>query len=94
MILNTEAQLPILRKAPILKELSAQLTESLCRPSPRTLRLIERALSYLSPFESSKSIVTSASEKEDLLELLDTHRLTLSPYLDLDRIESNLRHRY
>ncbi len=47
-------------------ELTAQLSRSLKRPSSRTLRLIDKALSYLTPFESPKASVTSATEKKDL----------------------------
>ncbi len=73
-------------------ELSAQLSRSLKRPSSRTLALIDKALSYLTPFESPKASVTSASEKKDLLALLNAHQLVLSPYLDTARIERNLRY--
>ncbi len=74
-----------------ITEVTKQLTASMRRPSGRTLALIDKALAYLTPFESAKANVVSASEKQELLELLRTHRLSLSPYLDLDRIESNLR---
>ena len=131
MILNTEAQLPILREAPILrgsaamvpdpslltldpsklsrvtycgtaadtakpilKELSAQLTESLRHPCSKTLKLLDRALRLLIPFESPKAAVASPAEKQQLLDLIVIHRTALSPYLDLDRIERNLRQRY
>ncbi len=72
-------------------ELSAQLSRSLKRPNSRTLRLIDRALSYLTPFESPKASVTSLSEKKDLLDLLNIHRMVLTPYLDTARIEWNLK---
>ncbi len=72
-------------------ELSAQLSRSLKKPSSRTLALIDKALSYLTPFESSLARVTSASEKKDLLDLLKAHQLVLSPYIDTDRIEWNLK---
>lgn len=74
-----------------VEELSCELTRSLKRPSRRTLRLLDRALSYLTPFESPRARTTSPSERRDLLALLTTHRLPLSPYLDVDRIERNLR---
>ena len=83
---------PILREAPILKELSSQLSESLRHPTRKTLSLINKALSYLTPFESPKATVTSPSEKRDLLNLLTTHRQLLSPYIDTDRIESHILH--
>ncbi|MDE6696182.1 MAG: hypothetical protein K2K25_04830 [Muribaculaceae bacterium] len=79
------------KKLSKVEELTLQLTRSLRRPSSRTLRLIDKALSYLLPFESPRASVTSVAEKQELLTLLNTHRLSLSPYLDLDRIESNLR---
>ena len=82
---------PILREAPILKELTAQLADSLRHPTRRTLTLINKALSYLPPFERPRAAVTSAAEKRDLLALLDSHRMTFAPYLDVDRIECNLR---
>ena len=72
-------------------DLTSQLAHSLKRPSNRTLKLIDRALSYLTPFESPKAFVTSPAEKRELLALLDCHRMTLMPYLDVDRIEWNLR---
>ncbi len=71
-------------------ELTEQLTLSLRRPSNRTLRLIDRALSYLLPFESPKAGVASQAERIDLLTLLRTHRDILSPYLNADRIQTNL----
>ena len=83
---------PILREAPTLKELTAQLTDSLRHPTRRTLSLINKALSYLTPFESPRASVTSISEKKDLLNLLNTHRQLLSPYIDTDRIESHILH--
>ncbi len=73
-----------------VSELTAQLTRSLRSPTSRTLRLLDRALSYLTPFESPKATVTSPSERQDLLTLLNIHRDLLTPYLDTDRIESNL----
>ena len=82
---------PILREAPTLKELTAQLADSLRHPTRRTLTLINKALSYLTPFESPCASVTSSAEKRDLLALLDSHRMTFTPYLDVDRVEWNLR---
>ncbi len=75
-----------------IAKLSSELTASLRKPSRRTLALIDKALSYLTPFESPKASVTSASEKKDLLDLLNIHRMVLLPYLDTDRIERNLRY--
>ncbi|MDE6561469.1 MAG: hypothetical protein K2K75_08825 [Muribaculaceae bacterium] len=72
-------------------DLTSQLAQSLKRPSNRTLTLIDRALSYLTPFESPKATVASPTERRDLLALLDSHRMTLTPYLDVERIEWNLR---
>ncbi len=74
-----------------VEELSCELTKSLKRPSSRTLRLLDRALSYLTPFESPQARTASPSERRALLALLATHRAPLSPYLDVDRIEMNLR---
>ncbi len=74
-----------------IAKLSSELTASLRKPSRRTLTLIDKALSYLTPFESPKATVTSASEKKDLLDLLKAHQLVLSPYIDTDRIEWNLK---
>ena len=71
--------------------LSAALTRSLRRPGPRTLRLIDKALALLTPFESPLALTTSAAERQELLDLISTHRLTLCPYINVDRIESNLR---
>ncbi len=72
-------------------ELTAQLSRSLNKPNRRTLSLIDKALSYLTPFESPQAGVASPSEKQDLLDLLRAHRLVLTPYIDTDRIEWNLR---
>ncbi|MDE6522889.1 MAG: hypothetical protein K2L17_08735 [Muribaculaceae bacterium] len=72
-------------------DLTSQLSHSIKRPSRRTLRLIDRALSYLTPFESPRASVTSHAERQDLLTLLRTHRDLLSPYLNTLLIESNLR---
>ena len=74
-----------------LPTLSAALTRSLRRPGPRTLRLIDKALALLTPFESPLALTTSAAERQKLLDLISTHRLTLCPYINVDRIESNLR---
>ncbi len=86
-----DSSLLVLNPSAIAK-LTDDLKRSLKRPSSRTLRLIDKALSYLTPFESSLSRVTSASEKKDLLDLLNIHRMVLTPYIDTDRIERNLRH--
>ncbi len=74
-----------------VEELSEQLTRSLRKPSRRTLTLLDRALSYLTPFESPLAKTASPSERRALLALLRAHRLPLSPYLDVDRVETNLR---
>ena len=71
--------------------LTEELTRSMRRPGRKTLALIDRALSYLSPFESKKATVASVAEKKDLLELLERHRMVLSPYVDIDRVEWNLK---
>ena len=71
--------------------LTAQLTASLRKPTRRTLALIDKALSYLTPFESSQARTASATERSELLSLLNTHRMVLSPYLDPDLIETHLR---
>ena len=76
---------------PTIANLCDDLTRSLRHPCGKTLRLLDRALKLLIPFESPKAAVTSAAERQDLLTLLRTHRLSLSPYIDTDRIESNLR---
>lgn len=84
---------PILRSAPILHtaKLSDELTRSMKRPTRRTLALIDKALAWLRPFESPSAKTTSAYEKRELLEFLAAHRTVLSPYIDTDRIEWNLR---
>ena len=74
-----------------LQTLSAALTRSLRRPGPKTLHLIDKALALLTPFESPLALTTSAAERQELLDLISTHRLTLCPYINVDRIESNLR---
>ena len=74
-----------------IPQLTAELTASLRHPTRRTLSLINKALSHLTPFESPKASPTSPSERTELLAMISTHRWTLCPYLDLDRIESNLR---
>ncbi len=74
-----------------IAKLSVELTASLRRPTSRTLRLIDRALSYLTPFESPLAKTASPAERRDLLALLKAHRTPLSPYLDVDKIERNLR---
>lgn len=74
-----------------IEELTRQLSASMRRPGRKTLVLIDRALSYLTPFESGKAMASSPYEKRELLELLDTHRMVLSPYLDTDRVEWNIR---
>ncbi len=82
-----------------------QLTASLRRPGPRTLRLIEKAINLLTPYEQAPRAHTARSANPAkptlrpsadtsttaLLHLLTTHRLALTPYLDTHRIESNLR---
>ncbi len=75
-----------------ISTLTTQLSASLKRPGSRTLSLLDRALSYLTPFESKQAAVNSPAERTDLLDLLNTHRLLLTPYLDTDRIESHLKH--
>ncbi len=74
-----------------ISTLTTDLTASLRRPCRKTLTLLDKALSYLSPFESVKARAASPYEKHELLELLHTHRLALTPYIDIDRIETNLR---
>lgn len=74
-----------------ISKLNSELTRSLRRPTSRTLRLLDRALSYLTPFESPLAKTASAAERQDLLSLLTVHRMPLSPYLDVDRVEMNLR---
>ena len=71
--------------------LTEELTRSMRRPGRKTLTLIDKALSYLTPFESAKASVGSSFERRELLELLDRHRMVLSPYVDVDRVEVNLR---
>lgn len=74
-----------------IPELTSQLSTSLRKPTSKTLSLINKALSYLTLFESAQTRTTSAAERTELLDMITTHRWTLSPYIDLDRIESNLR---
>ncbi len=71
-------------------ELTEQLSRSLRRPNGRTLRLLDRALGYLTPFESPRASVASPSERRDLLALLQVHCTVLSPYIDTDRVRDNL----
>ena len=74
-----------------ISDLTSELTRSMRRPGRRTLALIDRALGYLVPFESAKAGVASPYERRELLELLDTHRMILCPYMDTDKAERNLR---
>ena len=74
-----------------IPELTAELTRSLRRPTRKTLSLINKALSYLTPFEQPEARTASPAERAELLDMISTHRWTLCPYLDLDSIESNLR---
>ena len=75
-----------------IRELTYELSVSLRKPTRRTLSLINKALSYLIPFESGQAKVASMAERTDLLTLLNTHRMVLCPYADLDRIEWHLQH--
>ena len=81
-----------------ISTLTADLTRSLRRPGGKTLSLIDKALALLLPFETSHTARSAntpyceADTLSDLLNLLTTHRLILSPYLDTDRVELNLRH--
>ncbi len=75
-----------------ISTLTADLAQSAKRPGSRTLRLLDKALRLLHPFESPRAQVTSPSERQDLLSLLSIHRDILSPYINLDKVESNLRH--
>lgn len=74
-----------------LSQLTSQLTRSRRTPSRRTLTLINKALSYLIPFESAGARPSSSAERSELLTLLNAHRLVLAPYLDTDRIEWHLK---
>ncbi len=74
-----------------VEEMTLTLSKSLKRPTSRTLRLIDRALSYLTPFENPQARTASPAERRDLLDLLTAHRMPLSPYLDVERVERNLR---
>ena len=71
--------------------LTADLSRSLRRPGRRTLALIDKALSYLTPFESPLARTASGAERQELLDLICTHKLIFCPYINVDRIESNLR---
>ncbi len=75
-----------------ISTLTADLARSAKRPGSRTLRLLDKALKLLYPFESPFASVTSPSERQDLLSLVTLHRDILSPYINLDKVESNLRH--
>ena len=77
--------------ATAITSLTVQLSASMKKPGRRTLALIDKALAWLRPFESSNAKTASSSEKRELLELLQTHRRVLCPYIDIDRIEGNLR---
>ena len=72
-------------------ELTVELTRSMKRPGRKTLSLIDRALSYLIPFESPLACVASRAERRELLDLIHAHRRILCPYIDVDRVEYNLR---
>ena len=72
-------------------ELRVELARSMRRPGRRTLALIDKALSYLTPFESSLACVASRAECIELLDLIHAHRRILCPYIDVDRVENNLR---
>ena len=71
--------------------LTADLSLSLRKPGRRTLSLIDKALSYLIPFESAGARTASGTERRELLELLNAHRVVLAPYIDTDRIEYHLK---
>ncbi len=77
-----------------ISTLTADLTRSTKRPNSRTLRLLDKALNLLHPFESPKAEVTSPSERQDLLSLVSLHRDILSPYIDVDRVATNLKLQY
>ena len=72
-------------------ELRVELERSMRRPGRKTLALIDKALSYLTPFESPLACVASGAECGELLDLICTHRRILCPYIDVERVESNLR---
>ena len=91
--------------ATTIPSLTAELTKSLRRPSRKTLSLIEKALSYLTPFENMEPRASQPAHKvhtadtpsreadtlkRDLLTLLTTHRMVLTPYIDTHRIETIL----
>ena len=71
-------------------KLTVELTRSMRRPGRKTLSLINKALSYLIPFESPLACVASQAERRDLLDLIHAHRRILCPYIDVDRVERNL----
>ena len=75
-----------------IARLCSELNLALRRPGRKSLTLINKALSYLLPFESPKASVTTPTERRDLLALLTTHRMVLAPYIDTDRIEAHLRY--
>lgn len=75
-----------------INTLTAQLTASLRKPTRRTLTLIDKALSYLTPFESTQARTASAAERAELLSLLNAHRMVLAPYLNTELIARNLSH--
>ncbi len=77
-----------------ISTLTADLTKSAKRPTSSTLRLLDKALHLLHPFESPKAQVASPSERQDLLSLLSLHRDILSPYIDVDRVATNLKLQY
>ncbi len=77
-----------------ISTLTADLTRSAKRPTSRTLRLLDKALRLLHPFESPKAQVTSPSERQDLLTLVSIHHDLLCPYIDIDRIALNLKHSF
>ncbi|MDE7097263.1 MAG: hypothetical protein K2O47_07215 [Muribaculaceae bacterium] len=80
-----------------VSRLNYDLSASLRRPTRRTLSLIDKAIALLMPFENSCKVSKGhhsfdpGTDGADLLSLLATHRQALSPYLDISRIESNLK---
>ena len=90
MDLSFEMKLAV-DKVSSVGELTVELARSMRRPGRRTLALIDKALSYLTPFESPLACVASRAERKELLDLINAHRRILCPYIDVDRVEYNLR---
>ena len=86
--------------ASAIPTLTAELTRSLRRPGRKTLRLIDKALSYLTPYENmelrtSQPAHTARSantpyREADTLRAIDTARSANTPYCEADTLKKDL----